>query len=176
MRLVAGRDRIGHPSSGPYRTQKWRAVPKRVLVIEDEPDIARLIALILEAAAYKVVEAESLAAARARLTEGRLDAVLLDLVLPDGDALAFCQELKARAPGAPVLMLTADVAPEVRSRALAAGCAHFLPKPFEPETLEAVVRLVLGDGPDRRVRAGPAAARGPRRRYDDPEGAAPPVA
>lgn len=126
-------------------------MPKRILVVEDEPDNAHLLRLLLENSGYDVRSAETLAAARVLLAEPvPPDLVLLDLLLPEGDALEFSREVKASQPSLPIIVITAQVNREVREKALTAGCAHFLPKPFEPETLEAVVRLVLGDAPDRR--------------------------
>lgn len=127
---------------------------KRILVVEDEPDISRVLGMILDVAGYEVPAADGLAAARKTLAESPPpDLVILDLVLADGDGAELCREVKSAHPSLPVIALTAQVHAGARERALAAGCDHFVAKPFEVETLEALVRLTLGDAPDRRRRA-----------------------
>lgn len=123
---------------------------KRILVVEDEPDNAALLKIILDAEGYDVLSAEDLAGTRTLLACGEPpDLVVVDLLLPDGDGLDVCREVKARWPGLPVLALTAAVCPDVRERVLAAGCDGFLAKPFESETLGALVRAALRDAADR---------------------------
>ena len=89
--------------------------------------------------------AGSLAAGRERLRGGGYDALLLDLMLPDGDGLELCRELRAtRAPAQlPLLMLTARGEPMDRIVGLELGADDYLPKPFEPRELLARVKALL---------------------------------
>jgi DNA-binding response OmpR family regulator len=124
---------------------------RHVLLVEDVPDIARVVSLSLDPARYHLTWAETLAGARATLRGGRLpDAVVLDIGLPDGDGLSLCRELKGRAPEVPVIVVTADGVP--RSAAIAAGADRFLPKPFDPDELGRAIDALAAPGMRRRPR------------------------
>jgi DNA-binding response OmpR family regulator len=123
---------------------------KRVLVIEDDADIGRVLDLVLFMAGYLPQTASTIEAARACLALRPYDLVLADAILPDGDGLDLCRELVTGSPPTPVIVVSGDVGRGIRERALAAGAAHFVAKPFDPEALERVVRMTLGDAPDRR--------------------------
>ena len=119
------------------------AATRRLLCVEDDPDIATILRLCFDPLKYEVEWVATLAAARQRLVQRPPDAVVLDLGLPDGDGLALCGEIKADRPTLPVVVLTARGGPAVRHDALARGADGFLPKPFEPEALAAEIgRLV----------------------------------
>ena len=89
------------------------------------------------------MEASSLAEARARLREGRLDAALIDVRLPDGDGLDLVHELNnGAASRIPTLVLTAYLDHTVAARAMDAGAQGALSKVVSvPETIEAIKRL-----------------------------------
>ncbi len=114
----------------------------RLLVVEDEPDIATILRMIFDPARYEVMVAGDLAAARELLLQwGPPHLVILDLILPDGNGLDLCRELKAARPPVRVLVLTARW--EARDEALAAGTDLFVTKPFELDELEAAVERLL---------------------------------
>lgn len=122
----------------------------RVLVVEDEPDIAALLAMCFDPSRYQVAAASDLATARAVLSRRlRLHLAVVDLLLPDGNGLDFCRELKATRPSVPVIVLTAWVHAGTREEVLAAGADLFVPKPFEPDELEAAAQRLLKTGPRR---------------------------
>jgi DNA-binding response OmpR family regulator len=112
---------------------------RRLLCVEDDPDIATVVRLCFDPLDYEVEWVATLAAARQRLVQRPPDAVLLDLGLPDGDGLALCGEIKADRPALPVVVITARGGPAVRREALACGADGFLPKPFDPQALEAEI-------------------------------------
>ncbi len=115
----------------------------RLLVVEDEPDIATILRMILDPARYEVMVVGDLAAAREILPKwGPPHLVILDLILPDGNGLDLCRELKTVQPPVPVLVLTARC--EARDEAFTAGADLFVTKPFEPDELEAAVERLLG--------------------------------
>jgi two-component system OmpR family response regulator len=118
-------------------------VDKHVLVVEDEPDIAAVVRLVLEQG-YRVTLAPDLASARAALARaGRPDLLLLDLLLPDGNGLELCREVKAADPSLPVLIVSADLRPDLQVDLGGCGADAVLPKPFDPDTLESLVANLI---------------------------------
>ena len=101
-------------------------------------------------AGFHVIHAEN--GTRGLALHGRepVDAVILDLMLPDTDGLEICRQIRARSDS-PILMLTARGDPMDRVVGLEMGADDYLPKPFEPRELLARLRAIL-----RRRRAGPA--------------------
>ena len=99
----------------------------------------------LGAAGYAVVSAGSLAAGRRHLQAESFDALVLDLMLPDGDGLELCSEVRAspRTRGLPLLMLTARGEALDRIVGLELGADDYLPKPFEPRELLARIKALL---------------------------------
>lgn len=114
---------------------------RRLLVVEDEPDIAAVYRLIFDPTHFVVTVAGDLAAAKRALQATPPDLLILDLGLPDGDGLILCRELKSTAPRLPVLIVSAHAHRHAEARA--AGADLFLPKPFDPDQLEATVRRFL---------------------------------
>jgi DNA-binding response OmpR family regulator len=118
-----------------------------LLVVEDEPDIARLLRHIFDPARYTLTWVGDLSTAQARIrVKPPPDLVLLDEGLPDGSGLELCRELKDRWPALPVLLVTALPRSSILEEALAAGADTFIAKPFDPdEILAAAELLVPGD-------------------------------
>jgi two-component system phosphate regulon response regulator PhoB len=118
---------------------------QRILVIEDERDIADLIAFNLERAGYEVKKAhDGITGANLAIHEGP-DLVILDLMLPGKDGFAVFKDLKrdARSRSIPVIMLTARAQTEDRIQGLEAGADDYLTKPFSPKELLLRVAAVL---------------------------------
>jgi len=117
----------------------------RLLLIDDDSRLTAMVGDYLRASGFEVDVAASLAAGRARLAAGGLDALVLDLMLPDGDGLDLCRELRAnpRTRQLPLLMLTARGEPMDRIVGLELGADDYLPKPFEPRELLARVKALL---------------------------------
>ena len=116
--------------------------PARILVVEDDLDLAHALALELEHAGYAVRTAGDGPGALHAEAEWRADLVLLDLGLPSLDGLEVCRRLRA-ATRAPILILTARDAVEDRVRGLDAGADDYLVKPFVLDELMARVRAAL---------------------------------
>ncbi len=114
----------------------------RILVVEDEPNVGFGLQFNLEEEGYDVTLVETLHAARARIGDG-WDLVLLDVMLPDGDGMQWCRELRARGDLTPVLMLTARATAEDTVDGLEAGADDYLAKPFTLEVLLGRVRARL---------------------------------
>jgi len=112
----------------------------KVLIVDDEASMRRILSLILAEDGHEVVEAEGVAAALARLAEGALDLVITDKKLVDGDGfdvLAACREADQSLP---VVMLTAFGTIEVAVEAMHRGAFDFISKPFVAEVVKAVAR------------------------------------
>lgn len=112
----------------------------RILVVDDEPYIARIVQLKLETGPYNVELAEDGPTALDRLrSDAEIDLVLLDIVMPEMSGLDVLAEIR-RIPhrrDLPVIMLTAKGLEEARARAAALGATDFLTKPFSPKKLMA---------------------------------------
>jgi DNA-binding response OmpR family regulator len=115
----------------------------KILLIEDEPGITRLIRRGLEAAGYGVDTTANGAEGLAMTTEKTYNLILLDLMVPGLDGWQVCEELRAQRSQIPILMLTARDTVEDRVRGLDLGADDYLPKPFEFPELLARVRSLL---------------------------------
>jgi len=117
----------------------------RLLLIDDDDRLTGMLGEYLRRAGYEVEVAHSLAAGRQRLEHSLFDALVLDLMLPDGDGLDLCRELRSspRHRMLPLLMLTARGEPLDRILGLELGADDYLPKPFEPRELLARVKALL---------------------------------
>ncbi|HVQ06192.1 MAG TPA: response regulator transcription factor [Burkholderiaceae bacterium] len=116
-----------------------------LLLIDDDARLTTMVADYLQANGFEVTSAGSLAAGRERLKQHSYDALLLDLMLPDGDGLDLTRELRAdaRTRRLPLLMLTARGESPDRIVGLEIGADDYLPKPFEPRELLARVKALL---------------------------------
>jgi two-component system phosphate regulon response regulator OmpR len=117
----------------------------RLLLVDDDTRLASMVSEYLGRAGFEVETAGSLAAGREFLAANHYDALVLDLMLPDGDGLELCRELRgaAKTRQLPLLMLTARGEPMDRIVGLELGADDYLPKPFEPRELLARVKALL---------------------------------
>jgi DNA-binding response OmpR family regulator len=132
----------------------------RVLVVDDDPDIRRLLADLLGRAGYAVHEAADGRAGLREVHAWRPDLVILDVGMPDLDGFATLERIRDLSE-VPVMMLTARGAELERVRGLQAGADDYVVKPFGRQELTARVQALL-----RRAGAGEA-ARGERETYGD---------
>ena len=118
-----------------------------ILVVDDHPANVALLEQLLERWGYDNVDAttdSSLVVGLCR--EARPDLLLLDLHMPDPDGFQILEALGALTEGQsrlPILVLTADMAPATRQRALSLGARDFLTKPFDPTEVQARVAGLL---------------------------------
>ena len=117
--------------------------PKTVLVVDDDPDLLKLLALRLGAAGYGVQTAESGERALAALAVSRPDVVVTDLKMGGMDGLALFEAIQKTAPTLPVIILTAHGTIPDAVDATRRGVFGFLPKPFEGRELLAQVEQAL---------------------------------
>ena len=117
----------------------------KLLLIDDDARLTAMVGDYLRANGYEVDSAGTLAAGRERLRLGSYDALVLDLMLPDGDGLDLTRELRAdaRHKRLPLLMLTARGEPLDRVLGLELGADDYLAKPFEARELLARIKALL---------------------------------
>jgi DNA-binding response OmpR family regulator len=113
-----------------------------ILVVEDDPVVARSLIEALDLVGYRVWHAVDGADARAQITQARPDMILLDLILPDIDGLVLCYTLKATA-NVPIVICSASNRRRDPILALKLGADDFVHKPFELDDLLARVEAVL---------------------------------
>jgi len=118
---------------------------RRVLVVEDEPSIAELIAINLTHAGYEVEKVMQTDLALAAMKERLPSLVILDWMLPGKSGVQFAKELRAndRTRGLPILMLTAKSEEADKIMGLDSGVDDYVTKPFSPKELIARVRALL---------------------------------
>src|SRR5690606_11180244 len=118
---------------------------EHILLIDDDLRLSAMVGDYLRGHGYQVSSAPTLAAGRELLARQTCDALVLDLMLPDGDGLDLCRELRAspRTRQLPLLMLSARGEPTDRIVGLEIGADDYLPKPFEPRELLARIRALL---------------------------------
>ena len=117
----------------------------RVLIVEDDPDIAELVARYLDKAGFATERAASGRDALRTIKAKPPDLVVLDLMLPHVDGLEVCRLLRANdaTAGIPIIMLTARAEESERIVGLELGADDYLAKPFSPNELVARVRALL---------------------------------
>lgn len=119
----------------------------QVLLVDDDPIFRWILSASLRQLGYEVLQAESLATARAVLSTARCDVLLLDRILPDGDGLELLRELAAHGPRLPVIMLSSDLSPASVEQALAAGAASYLIKPTSRSELSRALTQAITEFP-----------------------------
>jgi CheY-like chemotaxis protein len=107
------------------------------LIVEDEPEANKLLALLLQLQGYRTESAYNGAEALEKVRACSPDVVFLDLMLPDIDGYDICRQLKTPGPGLaiPVIIVTARLAAENRIESFAAGADDYVPKPYTPDQI-----------------------------------------
>jgi CheY-like chemotaxis protein len=120
----------------------------RLLVVDDNRPSRELVADILGAERFEMIEAADGISALAAARANRLDMVILDIALPGMDGLAVARELRQDPllRELPILALTANAMPGEEERARAAGFSAFLTKPVRSFELRRLVEALLGEG------------------------------
>jgi len=114
----------------------------RILLVEDDPRLGEMLTEYLSQSGFRVTHAANGRTAVGHIAAGQVDAVVLDLMLPDMDGLEVCRQARA-VSDVPVLMLTARGDAIDRIVGLEMGADDYLPKPFEPRELLARLRAIL---------------------------------
>ena len=114
-----------------------------VLIVDDEPNIRRMLGALLRAEGYEVREAGSGRSALAEIRNDEPDAVVMDLYMPDATGLEVLPELKKAAPDVPVLMMSGRASLSDAVKATKLGAFHFVEKPLAPEAVLLSLRSAL---------------------------------
>jgi CheY-like chemotaxis protein len=114
-----------------------------VLVVDDDPVVARSFNRVLSEKGYLVITAENAAQALDRLREEEVDLVYTDIRMPGMDGLELAEQVKARRPWTPVVIVTGYGTQANEQRAKAAGVSAFLNKPLSPEMIEQSAAAIL---------------------------------
>src|SRR6478752_8083696 len=117
--------------------------PLRVLVVDDEVNIAELVSMALRYEGWEVRAAHTGSKAVTAAKDLKPDAVVLDMMLPDFDGLEVLRRMRATQPDLPVVFLTARDAVEDRIAGLTAGGDDYVTKPFSLEELVARLRALM---------------------------------
>lgn len=137
----------------------------RILIVEDDEQLSELLGRILTEEGHSPQVQSTLRDAAQAVAESQFDVIVLDRMLPDGDALELCGDLRSRGVEVPILMLTARAEVQDRVSGLRIGADDYLGKPFELDELLARVDAlqrrgrgswVFEEGPlhmDRRARS-----------------------
>ena len=120
----------------------------RVLVVDDDPPLRRMLARTLTAEGYEVTVAADGGAALAEAERAAPDVIVLDVAMPALDGLAVCRRLRSKGLPTPILMLTARDAVPDRVAGLEAGADDYLVKPFAVQELIARLRALTRRGSD----------------------------
>lgn len=117
---------------------------KQVLTVDDSATVRKVLRMTLEKEGYVVIEAENGRHALEIFPDKCVDMVVTDLNMPIMDGIALIKEVRQK-PGArfmPIIMLTTESQPEKKLEGKQAGASGWITKPFKPEQLLAVVRMV----------------------------------
>jgi len=117
---------------------------KKVMTVDDSKTVRQVLRMTLEQEGYEVIEAENGRHALDIFPEGGIDMLVTDLNMPEVDGIALIKETRAK-PGSrfmPIIMLTTESQPEKKQEGKKAGASGWISKPFKPEQLLAIVRMV----------------------------------
>lgn len=115
----------------------------KILLVEDEPDLAEVVKDWLEEDLHLVEVSKDGSAALDALEKNEFDLVILDLMIPNVDGIAVCQRYRRSGGVSPILMLTAKKSLESKETGLDAGADDYLTKPFQLRELSARIRALL---------------------------------
>ena len=133
---------------------------RKVLVVDDDPAVRKSIDRVLTGKGYAVITAENGEEALRKLNEEKYDLVYTDIRMPGMSGLEVAEQVKARKPWTPVVIITGYGTDAAQARAKAAGVSSFVHKPLSPEMIEDSARDALA-APVAQVLAMPATAAAP---------------
>lgn len=119
---------------------------QQILIVDDDEEIRQLLSRYMREQGFRIQLASSCAEVHESIANGRIDLIVLDVMLPDGSGLDLCRDLRAARSNIPIILLTALQEDVDRIIGLEIGADDYLGKPFNPRELAARVRAVLRRG------------------------------
>jgi putative two-component system response regulator len=116
---------------------------KRILVVDDDEQVRRLLGRLLERAGYEYRLEEGADAARLALEKQSFDLVLCDVHMPGGSGFSLMRDLLVERPDIPTVMVTGMNLPELSEIAAEYGASGFVPKPFDADQVLSVIKRAL---------------------------------
>jgi DNA-binding response OmpR family regulator len=120
-------------------------VKKKILIVDDEKQIARMLKIRMEASGYEADVANDGLEGLAKVQQIQPDLIILDVMMPKMDGFEVCRKLKDDPvfKSIPVLMLSVKAEEKATDLGVIAGADDYMPKPFEPEILMEKIRKLL---------------------------------
>ena len=122
---------------------------RRVLIVDDEQNVRRTLAIGLRLSGFEVEEAGCSESAMTILEEGHFEVALVDLMLPEINGLDLARWIRGRCPSTSVILMSGYHLSERQIERADAGISAFLPKPFMVDDAVRVCAEILGDTPHR---------------------------
>lgn len=119
------------------------ALNRKILVVDDDPVVRKSFSRVLSNKGYAVITAENAAEAMSKMETADYDVVFTDIKMPGMDGVELAEQVKARHPWTPVVIVTGYGTTKNEARARAAGVSAFLRKPLSPEVLEETAATAL---------------------------------
>ncbi|MCS7149153.1 MAG: response regulator transcription factor [Caldimicrobium sp.] len=116
---------------------------KRILVVDDDPDILTVVSSFLKIEGFHVLEAQDVKSAQEIFQRENPELIILDIMLPDQSGLEWLKDLKAKYPAIPIILLTAKSSLSDKVLGFELGADDYLSKPFEPLELVARCKALL---------------------------------
>jgi CheY-like chemotaxis protein len=143
--LTSQSERVGHADTLRYPAPMGDGAKERILIIDDDPVIARLLQINFRLEGFDVDAASGGEEAYRRVAERVPDLVILDVMMPGIDGFEVCRRLKEMPAlqDVPFIFLSARAQDEDRTRGYALGVEEYVTKPFDPSHLVEIVRRAL---------------------------------
>ena len=117
--------------------------PRTILVVDDFDDTRLMLRTWLERRGFRVLEAENGIQAINQAESEAPDLIIMDMQMPELDGLSATRRIRMSLDSVPILAVSAYGADQFRELALAAGCNEYVSTPFEPATLEGIIRSLV---------------------------------
>jgi DNA-binding response OmpR family regulator len=117
--------------------------PQKILIVDDEPDLRRSLAMVLQSEGYHLTEAGTVQAGIECVSREEFDLIFLDMKLPDGSGTNVFPTIQSKYPGLPVIILTGHATLETAIEAVHQGAREYLLKPADPEIILARTKALL---------------------------------
>jgi len=119
-------------------------ISKKIMAVDDSPTVRKVLNETLSGAGYQVIEANNGQEAITKMSTDRIDLLVTDLNMPTMDGVELIRQVRKK-PGnrfMPIIMLTSDTQPETKDAGKKAGASGWVTKPFRPEQLLSVIKMV----------------------------------